>query len=179
MLSKPMGRISLFILMATMVFSSCKKPDEYPIIPSIEFKQIYSARDTGGYDENVITVISFTDGDGDLGYYTAESGKNDPIFDDPNSEYYYNYHVIKWQKENGVWSIDSLADNGEKLNLGGRLSYMTPSGKNKALKGEIKQTVAIDVALQNDTFRYDIFIYDRALHKSNVVRTDEIVLTTR
>lgn len=175
-----MLRITLLAaLIFTIILSSCKKPDEYPVIPAIEFKQISAKRDTSPYDISVTTVISFTDGDGDIGYYSAESGKNDPIFDDANSPYYYNYQIIKWQKVNGVWEIDSVADDGSKLQLGGRLPYMTPSGKNKALKGEIQQDVAIDVGLNQDTFRYDIFIYDRALHKSNVVRTDEIVLTTR
>jgi hypothetical protein len=174
-----MLRITLTVFILSLVLGACQKPDEYPIIPAIEFKEIYSERDTGGYDQDVVTVINFTDGDGDLGYYPAESGKNDPIFDDTSSVYYYNYHVIKYQMVNGQWRIDSVADDGSRLQLGGRISYLTPTGKNKALKGEIRQTVSIDVGLRNDTFKYDIFIYDRALHKSNVVTTDAVVLTSR
>lgn len=174
-----MSRISLFVLGLFIMLSACKKPDEYPIIPAIEFKEIYGERDSSGFDASAVVVITFTDGDGDLGYYSPESGKNDPIFDDPNSEYYTNYKVTKYQLINNVWQKDSLADNGEPLNLNGRMFYMTPSGKNKALKGEIRHSIAIDVGLSSDTFKYDIYITDRALHKSNVITTAPVVLTTR
>ena len=170
---------SLLVFTIGIALSSCQKPEEYPIIPSLEFKSIYTDKDTGGYDQDVVIVTGFTDGDGDIGYYSVESGQNDPIFDDPHSEYYNNYKVTKFQRKNGVWVKDSLAADGSVLNLDGRLYYMTPSGSNKALKGEIKRTVSVDVGLNRDTFRYDVFIYDRGLHKSNVITTDPIVLTTR
>jgi hypothetical protein len=63
--------------------------------------------------------------------------------------------------------------------LGGRLPYLTPIGKNKALKGEISCAVDVPLHANQDTFRLDIFIYDRALHQSNFVTTSEIVLSTQ
>ncbi|MCC7233347.1 MAG: hypothetical protein IT242_10405 [Bacteroidia bacterium] len=165
-------RFFLPLLAVVILTVSCKKPDEYPIIPAIDFKNIYSVRDNQGYDENVYVTIGFTDGDGDIGYHTVESGLNDPIFDDPASPYYNDYIVTTYKLNNGTWSVlDTF--------LRARLPFLTPDGPNKSLKGEIVREFPVPLALVNDTLRYEIFLYDRALHKSNVVTTSGIVLTTR
>ncbi len=169
----------LLIIGCLFLAFGCKKPEEFPITPAIELKEIYSERDTGNYDQDVIVVFNFTDGDGDIGYYAPETGLNDPIFDTPGGQYYNNFIVAIWRKTNGVWEKDTVAANGDPLDISARLPYLTPTGKNKALKGEIKRTLPVDAGLRNDTFRYDIFIYDRGLHSSNVVTTPEIILRTR
>jgi hypothetical protein len=143
------------ILALVLSFYGCKKPDEFPIIPSIEFKSIYSTRNFLGYDQNVMVTISFTDGDGDIGYYSRESGLNDPIFDDPSSQYYNNFIVKTFILQNGIWNtIDTP--------VSARLPYLTPEGPNKGLRGEIQRELSVPVPLNNDTLRYEIFIYDRA-----------------
>ena len=90
--------LSIFIALAA---SSCKKPDEFPIEPIITFKDIYSSQNAQGFDENITINLSFTDGDGDVGY--KDIGQNDAIFDDPTSMYYRNYQAKLFQLINGTW----------------------------------------------------------------------------
>jgi len=163
----------IFFLIVTVLFvSSCKKPDEFPITPVITFKDIYSIRDAQGYDQKMIVLLDFTDGDGDVGY--KDIGQNGSVFDDPTSDYYNNYVAKLFQFTNGVWT-----EYPTIVPLGGRLPYLTPFGKNKTLKGEISCEVDVPLHAVEDTFRLDIFIYDRSLHKSNIVTTSEIVLYTQ
>jgi hypothetical protein len=161
--------IFLFFVIAAL---SCKKPIEYPLEPVIGFKSIAISQDASGYDSKVFVTLTFTDGDGDLGYYPRESGRNNPLFDDPASPYYNNFIVTTYIKRSGSWVADTT-------NVSARLPYMTPEGANKALKGEIERELTLPPALTLDTLKYDIYIWDRALHQSNIVTTPEFVVTTR
>ena len=93
-------------------------------------------------------------------------------FDDPSSPYYNNYIVKTWLRRDGEWILDTT-------NVDARLPYMTPEGAIKALKGDIQRELTLPPALTLDTLKYDIFIWDRALHQSNTVTTPEIVVSTR
>ncbi|MBK6443953.1 MAG: hypothetical protein IPG90_09620 [Bacteroidetes bacterium] len=164
-------RLFTLLIFATLLVFACKKPDEYPVIPAIEYKSAYTTKDNQGFDQLFYVTISFTDGDGDIGYKSRESGENDPIFDDPTSQYYNNFIVKMFIKQNGVWNtIDTPVSS--------RIPYLTPDGKNKALKGDILRELNLPFPLLNDTMKYDIFIYDRALHQSNTITTPEFIFNT-
>lgn len=172
MLSKLFMKYLIIILLSAFALSSCKKPDEFPVIPAVTYKSIYSSRNAQGYDDKLTVLLDFTDGDGDVGY--KDPGLNDPIFDDPNSQYYNNYVANLFQYKNGVWiSYPTI------LPLGGRLPFLTPETKNKSIKGEIACDFDVPLQATQDTFRLEVFIYDRALHQSNKVNTDAIILTTQ
>ena len=172
MLSKSSMKIQYFYLIIIILcITSCRKPEEFPIEPVITYKDIYTIRDTSEFDEKIKVIINFTDGDGDVGYRV--NGQNDSIFDDPNSQYYNNYIAKLFQFKSGNW-----VEYPTILPLGGRLPYLTPVGKNKALKGEITCDIDVPPQSANDTFRFDIFIYDRSLHQSNTVTTSAIILKT-
>ena len=164
-------RFYLPILMIVS-FASCKKAIEYPVEPILAFKSINVTSDGTGYASKVLVDISFTDGDGDIGYYPRESGLNDWMFDDPASMYYNNYIVKTYIMRSGVWTVDTT-------NVNARLPYMTPEGVNKALKGDILRELTLPPQLTVDTLKYDIFIWDRALHKSNTITTPEVIVSTR
>ena len=133
-------RLFTLLIFATLLVFACKKPDEYPVIPAIEYKSAYTTKDNQGFDQLFCVTISFTDGDGDIGY-------------------------------NGVWNtIDTPVSS--------RIPYLTPDGKNKALKGDILRELNLPFPLLNDTMKYDIFIYDRALHQSNTITTPEFIFNT-
>lgn len=156
----------------TFLVFACKKPDEYPLVPVIEFKNIYTVKDNQGYDKYVYVVISFTDGDGDIGYHSPESGLNEAEFDDPSSPYFNNYIVKTFIMQSNAWvTIDTP--------ISSRIPYLTPESANKALKGEILREFTVPVPLVDDTIRYEIFIYDRARQKSNTITTPSILLNTR
>lgn len=169
------NRKIFFFIMALAVASACRKPTEYPIIPAIDFKRIGSEVDVNGRAQNVIVTIGCTDGDGDIGYYSVESGKNDPKFDipaDTTNPYYYNFKVKAYKRVNNAWQLDPI-------DIGARIPYLTPEGSNKALKCEIERELPVPPGLVNDTFYYEIFIWDRSLHASNTIKTDPIILTTQ
>jgi len=167
-----MSRFSIVILFTAIILAvSCKKPDEYPVIPAISFKSIYTVKDAQGYDLNVYVVVSFTDGDGDLGLYPAEDHRNDPIFDDPLSPYYNDFIVTAFINNSGSWDTIPVP-------VSSRMPYLTPSGANKGLKGDILRQFNVPPSLNDSLVRYDIFIYDRALHKSNMITTPAISLKT-
>lgn len=168
----PMAIRLLLSVFFVTAFFACKKPIEYPLEPVISFKSIAISQDAGGYDSKVFVTISFTDGDGDLGYYPRESGRNNPLFDDPASPYYNNFIVTTYIKRSGTWITDTT-------NVSARLPYMTPEGANKALKGDIERELTLPPSLTLDTLKYDIFIWDRALHQSNTITTSEFVVSTR
>lgn len=165
------------IAFLVLSFFACEKPEEYPLVPAIEFKTIYSESyynpaDSEIYDTKVFVTVSFTDGDGDIGYHSRESGRNDAIFDDPTSQYFNNFIVKTLILQNGLWnSIDTP--------ISARIPYLTPEGANKALRGEILREFTVPVPLDNDTLRYEIFIYDRQLHQSNTISTSSIILNTK
>jgi hypothetical protein len=168
-----LNRISILLFFLGLgTLAACKKQETYSLVPAIEYKSIFRAPATTGFDSAVVVTISFTDGDGDIGYYPVGDSRNDPKFDDVNSQYYNNYVVKTYILESGVWQADPI-------NVSARLPYMTPEGSNKALRGDIQRTLTLPPALNNDTLKYEVYIWDRALNRSNIITTDAIVLRTQ
>jgi hypothetical protein len=156
---------------ATMILLlfACKKNEEYPVEPIISLKSFYTLRDFSGYDTTAVIELNFTDGDGDIGLRASDVY---PPFD-TGSIYYRNFQVEFYRWVDGAWQLDP-----NSVYMGGRIPYLTPTGSNKALKGEIRMDSFLPFGLTGDTCYMNVFIYDRALHKSNVVQTPNIVLTT-
>lgn len=160
-------------------FSGCGHEDTYPEIPALEFKALEFGN-SGGLKTFTLTA-TFTDGDGDIGYY--QDRPNEPIFDDSLSPYYYNFVIAMQVYRNGDWKdtsiivyidekVDSIPTDDDTLfyNPSTRLPYLTQTGQNKGLKGDIDKTDFLP-GLLGDTIRFRAFIYDRALHKSNEIFT--------
>ncbi|MCX6290401.1 MAG: hypothetical protein NT126_01400 [Bacteroidetes bacterium] len=163
-----MKGIKIIVFVVIVLVSACKKAEQYSDIPSITFKSLTTAKDMTGYDVSGKITISFTDGDGDLGYYSSGNGLP---FDDTLSQYYYNFIIKSSHLKNGNWIKDTL-------NLSGRMPYLTPDGTNKTLRGDIAMDLFLPPHKIRDTMRYDVFIYDRALHQSNTVTSSNLVITT-
>lgn len=148
---------------------SCKENEEYPIVPAISFKSLGTMLAQNGNDSMGVIVISFTDGDGDLGLHPDDTL---PPFNS-GSQYYRNFQLELFEKVNGNWVLNPLSPQ-----LGGRMPYLTPEGSNKALKGDIQMETNLPINKTMDTLFFNVFIYDRELHKSNVVQTSEIIINT-
>jgi len=149
---------SIVLLLMVIPFS-CKKGNEYPIIPEIKFKSLSTLKDLQGKDVHATLTISFTDGDGDIG---ADDGNN-------------NFIVAYYIKQNNIWTLDASYD------YSGRINVVTSTEKNRALRGDISYDFDQAVLPQgavNDTIRFNVYIFDRAQHQSNTVTTSEIVLNT-
>jgi hypothetical protein len=175
-------KIRLF-LSALIVFTviSCKRIDEYPPEPVINFlgfDKLYNATEKV-YDRGVLK-FDFTDGDGDLGLADADTF---PPFN-PGSPYYYNLIIDFYEVQNGVETpvyltfYNATTEEFDTVSLSARIPRLTPVGSNKAISGEVYDTLFIyNYASSYDTLFLEFRIVDRALHESNIERTPYIVRT--
>ncbi len=158
--AKVAGTISVLATLLT----ACPKPEEFPAEPVIAFKAFTQHGDSASF------VITFTDGDGDIGLSDADSEA--PF--DTGSTYYHNLFLEYDSLSNGVWTRVNFL-----LPLYYRLPRITPTGQNKALEGEIAVAVKpwpIIPGSEADTFRIGATLVDRALHVSNAVTTGAVVV---
>ena len=162
-----------------LLFSTCRRFEDFPIEPEIEFDnfQLLYNEDLGVTDRGIL-MISYTDGDGDLG---LDANDTLPPYN-YNGDYYYNMVIDYYEKQNGKWELVPLVspnpDTGENdtLTFSVRIPNLTPSSGNQAIKGLIQDTMYIYNPLSDfDTIKFSVYIIDRALHISNTVETNEIV----
>ncbi len=157
----------LFIIMPTVFFigiiTSCKKQNEYPIEPHIEYLSFTKIPNSGTADNKAFLAITFTDGDGDIG---LEKDDTLPPFN-PGSEYYYNYYIDYYEKLNDTFRRIDLP-----FPFNARIPYVEESLAERGIKGEIQIEIYINnVNSTADSIRFDLQIVDRAQHKSNIVTT--------
>jgi hypothetical protein len=171
---KPMKKIRNLILTAgifALIFlSGCLKPEQYPDTPQIEFQNFYLGFDTGQYASKGVLVITFTDGNGDIG---LNSGDTFPPYQ-RTGDYYYNYVINYFEKQNGVFKKIDFT-----IPFSTRIPVLTPDNPGKAIKGIISDTMTLNPKPTYDTIKFEAFIYDRALHKSNTIATPEIIVKRR
>ena len=171
----------LLVVVILIAISSCRKADEYPIEPYIEFKELTKFANGQGKDTGIVITFTFTDGDGDIGFHQDEQGA---LY---TGEFYYNLYLNYQRKNaNGQFEpfyvptpFDSITPNGDTIviikdipvQFTYRMPFMEPSGRNKAIKGDI--SVDVSTFGFSPVSRFEFYMYDRALHKSNVEFTPE------
>ena len=172
------------LFLVTIIVTACRKNEEFPVEPRIELKELVKNTNSQGKDTAVTLTFTFTDGDGDIGFRQDEAGA--PY----TGEYYYNLYVnYQVKNSNGQFEtfviptpFDSIAPNGDTIvvikdipvQFTYRMPYMVPSGRNKAIKGDI--SVDINTFGFHPVSRFEFYIYDRALHKSNIEYTPEFTV---
>ena len=168
--------LSILVILAVI---SCKRIEDYPPEPAItylDFEKIFNETDSI-YDRGILK-FEFTDGDGDLGL-----AKSDTFFPfNPGSKYYYNLIIDYFEVRNGVetpvWLtfFNSETQQFDTVYLSARIPLLTPKGSNKALSGEINDTIFIyNYYSDFDTLFLKFRIVDRALHESNIETTPYVV----
>lgn len=170
------SNIVLFVLIALILGAgACKKVENFPLTPKIQyigFEKIFNPG-LDIYDRGVLS-FSFEDGDGDIGLNSTDTF---PPFN-PASDYHYNLIVKFFEMQNGtltevpiVW-YNPNTEQYDTLTLSARIPNLTPDGINKAIKGEIHDTLFIyNFNSTFDTIKFEAYIFDRALHKSNTIST--------
>jgi hypothetical protein len=166
---KSMLHIIAFTLMAASfnLLTSCMKKESFSDIPQIAFLSYYNIFDTGHIAKRGILSITFQDGNGDIG---LNSWDVNPPFD-TGSIYYYNYYIDYYEKRHGTFVKVQLTPP-----FNTRIPDLTPDDPNKAIKGIIVDTLLLNPWPVYDTIQFSMYIYDRALNKSNVVTTPEIIV---
>ena len=164
---KTFSKIALIVTISTNVFS-CLKVEDYPIEPIITFNS-FTLNDTiddlGNNIHLYSFIIDFTDGDGDIGL--QEEDTIAPF--DIHSPYYYNLWVTPFSKKGNFYQEIETT-----IPLHARIPYLTPTGQNQNLKGEIEYDINIS-DIVSDTIILKIQLIDRELHESNIIESPNII----
>lgn len=162
--------VKILILIITGLLSglSCQKIESLSEIPFISFKS-FILKDTvdalGNEGKIGELIFAFKDGDGDIGLTQPDSLSSDSTN--------FNLFFTLYYKTNGEFTEVSGDDLETPLNY--RTPYIEREGQNKSLTGEIKVDF-IYLLFEYDTIKYSFFLVDRAMHKSNVETTPEIIM---
>jgi hypothetical protein len=157
---------ALIVLLILSGFYACKKEKQFDSIPAITFKSYALREYVSGQGYFTDLKFTFTDGDGDIGLLDTETS---PPYD-TSSVFYYNCFIQRQKKINGVFT------NVPSFNY--RIPYVVPDSRNKNIEGEIIVEVFYldDTPNVADTMRLVFYIADRALHLSNTITSEELVL---
>lgn len=151
-----------------LFLQSCIERDEYPIEPYIEFSDFYVMIDQASGKEIGVIVLKFTDGDGDIGLAPKDTLYPYQL----DGDYYYNY-IMYFYKKQGT----NFVKIETPYNI--RIPIINPDDFAQNLDGEIYIDIDLDIlrtAITDGVFKFDAFIYDRALNKSNTITSPVIQL---
>jgi hypothetical protein len=168
-------KVSLFIILAAGAFGCVDIPDfnDTPKIYYNGIDQYPEVDETTGKNvrENVIITVDFEDGDGDLGATDIE--RSDSSFVKPYGSW-GNYELVTARKgANGKWTESILAEDQYKW-----MPILKPDGKPGPIKGKLDLNTSF--LYGNSTVpvyvRFKVRIRDRALHVSEQIETDSILV---
>ena len=151
------------------LLSSCFKKEEYPIEPAIS----YDSYSFNGDSLNL--TFNFTDGDGDIGL-----NDHDTITPyDTSSFFQYNLYIHYFEKDDQNGWVNGMNLSGDTVIFTYRIEPIITKGKTKGIKGKMDVNLTHlyynTLSNQSDTIKYSIQLIDRALNKSNIVESAEIV----
>ena len=167
-----MKKLFFFFLLLSVVFS-CKKPEKYDIVPKISFVDI-PVKDTvdklGNPIRRCVLTFSLIDGDGNIGFDEEDTISPYQI----DGAYYYNLLINMYKIVDGNGLPVDTPEIGTPFRF--RTKHIEPIGQNKTLKCTIYVNLDFDIPSSWDTVRFDFFMYDRALNKSNIVSTPTLLM---
>ncbi|MCC3159288.1 hypothetical protein LJ737_18745 [Hymenobacter sp. 15J16-1T3B] len=170
---------SLLTAAAPLLVFSCEPAPDYPVEPSIEFKSMRAERVDKPAPETdvneIFVTITYKDGDGDLGL--AAEDLNSPPYNAPpyNFNYYAKMYVFNSRTNQFV---EDLSFNGTFARM------LAADAKAQPIRGELTYNINKGNGFPinypqyapGNKVKFDIYIYDRAKNKSNVITTEEYVL---
>ncbi len=162
-----------------LTLAACIKEPGFSDVPSIlalPFEhRILSSPDRLGnrvLRDSVVFQVAFQDGDGDLGITSDEySGKGDPKLKGLNN------YIVRVLRKTGA----AYKEVFPTVSYSSFFPPLKPDGKRGPIEGTLRfsQTFYQDFTKpqQNkDTLKFQIKIIDRALHESNVIETDTVMV---
>ncbi|MGB0430964.1 MAG: hypothetical protein ACPGLV_10865 [Bacteroidia bacterium] len=170
----------LFILIIISGFWSCDQDTEpeFSVIPELTFKEFnFNREDNNGIIEDSYTLVfEYIDGDGDIGMLDEQEWIS--IEDSIKHVLFVDYFE---KDKNGIFKRKACALGADTTAKKYRLPSITPPGNNKAIKGEMEVKV-LPCPVPLDTtkvLKYTMYIYDRAMNKSNIIESPEITYETQ
>lgn len=166
----------VFIIALAAVLFSCNKEKNFSEVPFLRYEGFEQIKNAQGKDSIGILKLYFTDGDGDLGLRPSDTL---PPYN-AGSLFYYNFIINYYEKRNGLFEKVVIAPpipGADTISNNSRIPFLTPQGQNKALEGSLIMELFTNNPLSTyDTVMYDAYIIDRALNKSNVVKSPELII---
>jgi len=162
---KTVVNIGVLLFVISSLLLSCQKKEEYPPIPALEFSGFTLYRTQADVDSFGIMVLSYTDGDGDLGLTSYDTSNN--------------FFVSYFRMVNGILKIgtryNQVTGKIDTINFNARIPYLAPADYSGWIKGTIEDTInpisdPTSVKVY-DTIMFKAYIIDRAGNKSNVAET--------
>ncbi len=158
--------LTLFLVILILHFS-CRKTQNYSIIPEIKYKDFIldDTTDLLG-NKGLVGQISFefVDGDGDIGLMQPDDSIG------PDDTLYYNMFFTLFAVIDGEITKPEL-----KQPLNYRIPYIKPESQDPTVKGIIKVDF-LYFSFAYDTISYDFFIRDRKKHDSNIESSPFFIL---
>lgn len=163
--------------MVSVFLSACgRDTQKFSTIPFIRFEGFEQILNQQGKDSIGILKLYFTDGDGDLGLSPSDTF---PPFN-PGSLFYYNFIIDYFEKQNGTFVKVVVAPpvpGADTITNNSRIPRLEPLGRNRALEGMLMMELFTNNPFSTfDTIKYKAYIIDRALNKSNVIETPELII---
>jgi len=172
--------------------SSCLKAPDFPVEPTITFKQLNStyvppSPTSSISGDTVEFVIGFQDGDGDLGLDADDASVapyNSPTGGHNNRSKGNNFFIqpYKLNKSTGLFELFYTPNGGYAGENDSRYPRLEANkdAKPAPLKGTLRYKLRLrlnrtDYAI-GDVLKFDISIMDRAFHQSNTVTTTAVTL---
>lgn len=162
----------ILLLFGSAFLFSCLQKQEYPEVPSLEYKSFTLLRHPlSDYDSIGILLLGYTDGDGDLGLNLIDTSS-------------YNFFVSYFKMENGKLEpgtrYNPITEKFDTINFNSRFYKLAPEDYSGWLKGDIEDTIRPlydpRSTKTHDTVLYKIYMVDRAGNKSNTVETPLIIV---
>ena len=158
------GRFAFLASLATLLLFSvgCEKEENFSDIPEITYVSttVKQSPDTTNACWQCTIKFEFKDGNGDIG-------------DPSNSS--KNCFFTQFDKVKGAF-VEVIPANSQ-AGLSYTIPYMEPTGSNKQQKGTVSVKIDLFIKQQKaDTVKYRFYIKDRALHSSDTLETEEIIL---
>lgn len=155
-----------FYLLLLLSLLQCSKAPIYPIEPQITFKSMTKRKMLQAYNniyrDSLAITIEFTDGDGDLGAPENQTKKPIDVFIIENSN-----------KDSIKFAMPYVAPKGASRGINGEITLLLNTTCCK-VPNHIPCELSPDYPL--DTVNYELFIIDRAGHKSNIIKLPAIEL---
>jgi hypothetical protein len=169
-------KATLIICILGLIYSSCVKKANYPDVPVITFNSFTPYYDGSGPKiDSAILRVNFTDGNGDIGYPSQQEGVSP------------DFYVVPLMFFKRTQTYGSIPVNDSIIEFAYNVPYITPSGSDKELNGIIQfnfeglfqedinafltEIPPYDTMIDAHRLEFEIWMYDRAGNKSNVLIT--------
>lgn len=171
-----MYRLWFVLLLLVLGSAGCFREPSFPEEPSIGFEKIeYKA----GTKDSILVRISFQDGDGDLGLNPNELS---PPFDQAGPHYFNYLADLYYEKSPG--QFEKYIFPSGLPTFYGRFPRLTPQSsdpdKPRPLEGVLiygyEVSIGLKAVLGNTRIKFILKIKDRALHESNIIETEPILI---